>query len=995
MPEEQAEALLKFKSFGRFEVIRQGKIIPAEEWPQRKAETLLKILLIERGRVFTQDQLIEALFPDLNADKAARNLHRRISELRHILEPHLQKGTESHYIVRAGIGGYCFSDKAPCWLDTEEFQKHCHIARKLANTDRWSQALDHYQQAISIYRGDYLAEDLYEEWSLGPREHWRELYLEALLHMAQCHARLKQFSQALECCQRVLEREPYRESAYRAKMLYHYYAGDPLEALKTFDACVQALKAQLDVEPAQETEELRDLIRQGKVPTLPKAIPNNLPIPPTPFIGRGEELEEICRMLTDPSCRLLTLVGPGGIGKTRLALQAASNMLDTFTDGVYFVPLASIRSPDRIVMVIADSLKFLFEGQKDPQQQLFDYVANQKVLLLLDSFEHLLDGATLLSQMLQSAGAVKLLVTSRERLKLQGEWTRQIHGLQVPKGETRDGVDRYSAVQLFVQNAQRACAQFKLTSEEVPSVVRICQLVEGMPLGIELAASWVHVLSCRQIATEIERNVSFLATSLKDVPERHRSMRAVFGHSWSLLSNDERETFMNLSVFRGGFGREAAEQIAGASLAVLAALVEKCLMGVDPSGRYEVHELLRQYGEDELEKAGQADLVRQRHLEFFLKLAEGADAELRGPDQVTWLDRLESERDNLRVALEYSLKNHLETGLRLAVALRSLWEVRGYLTEGRQWLNQFLALPAASSVSPPVRARALLEAGYLAYRQDQLQQAKSLCAQSLRLFEELEDKKSAARTLVILGNISTDAGEYRPAVASYEESLALSREIADTRSIALTLGNLGYLATCQAEDDRAVALLEESLKLCQELGEKRGMSWSLLQLARVKWHQGHYDQAQTLCEASRAISQELGDKARIAYTLESLGLIAYAQGDYQQAIASLEESLRLCEEVKDNWLIAQCFEVLAAIACAQERFERAAALLGAAEVLREATHTPRHAAEKTHYERAVASVRAKLGKPGTTAAWAKGRAMAREQAIAYALERAGQDLCTQ
>jgi predicted ATPase len=376
--------------------------------------------------------------------------------------------------------------------------------------------------------------------------------------------------------------------------------------------------------------------------------------------------------LAVPTCRLLTLVGSGGIGKTRLAIQAAAQLAN-FAQGVYFVPLAPVGSPDLLASAIAGALQVSFYGSDDPTVQLVNYLREKHLLLLLDNFEHLREGTPLLTDILDAAPALKMLVTSRERLNLQEEWVLPVEGMQYPKGDEPGSIEDYSAVRLFVQSARRVQPAFTL-ADDVSAVIAICQHVEGMPLGLELAAVWLRVMSCRQIAVQLERSLDFLTTPLRNVPERHRSLRVVFEQSWRLLSESERRVLATLAVFHGGFDLEAAEQVAGASLSLLAGLVDKSLIRLNRSGRYDLHELFRQFASDKLAESGETAAATRRHFEYYAELAERAERHLYGPEQEGWFDRLAVDLDNLRAALAWSVRDEeAETGLRLAGSLGWFW----------------------------------------------------------------------------------------------------------------------------------------------------------------------------------------------------------------------------------------------------------------------------------------------------------------------------------
>ncbi len=385
----------------------------------------------------------------------------------------------------------------------------------------------------------------------------------------------------------------------------------------------------------------------------------------TSFHGREQELLELDRLIADPECRCISLVGPGGIGKTRLALQAARQQRAAFSHGVAFVPLASVGSVAAAIPAVAGAVRLQFYGPGDPRDQLLNYLSEKQMLLVLDNVEQLLvEGppqaniAELVFEILRRAPGVKLLVTSREALDLQGEWVFEVWGLAFPEVENAENADGFAAVALFVQRARRASPGLAFGTADLAAIAQLCRLVEGMPLAIELAATWSRVLSPAEIAREIEASLDFLSASARDLPERHRSMRVVFDQTWQKLSAKEREVLAQLSVFRGGFSRGAAEHVAGASLPVLSILVSRALLRRGGAGRYELHELVRQYGAGRLAAdAGAHAAAQRRHFDYFLALAEAAVQGLKGRDQLEWLGRLEQEHDNLRAALEWALES--------------------------------------------------------------------------------------------------------------------------------------------------------------------------------------------------------------------------------------------------------------------------------------------------------------------------------------------------
>ncbi|MFQ5796796.1 MAG: BTAD domain-containing putative transcriptional regulator, partial [Candidatus Bipolaricaulia bacterium] len=909
------------------------------------------ILLTERGRVFTQDQLIDALFPDLDLDNATRNLHKRISELRRILEPDLNRGADSQFVLRVG-GGYYFSETAPCWMDTEAFHQHAESARELEAAELWSQALEQYRQAVELYRGDYLAEDLYEEWSIAPRERWRELYLTVLGRLAECHARLRNYPRAIEYCQRVIELDPYREAGYRQKMRYHYYAGERSEALNVYETCVKVLKDELDVEPAPETHELYLQIRQGKVPEPPWAIPNNLPIPLTRFIGREKELAVVQERLLDEDVHLLTLTGVGGSGKTRLGLKVAADLIDHFEDGAYFVDLSPLRDPELVISAIAQTLSVKEFGDRPLIDILKRFLRGKQMLLLLDNFEPVVAAAPQVAELLATSPRLKLLVTSREPCHVSGE-----HVLQVPP------LIQSEAVQLFIERALAVNPDFAVTDENASTIAEICIRLDGLPLAIELAAARITLLSPQALLKRLGNRLKLLTGGGRDLPARQQTLRATIDWSYDLLDASERTLFRRLSVFVGGGTLEAVEAVCVKTgdlelevdvLAGLASLMDKNLLQqkeqADGEPRFRMLETIREYGLERLETSGEAEATRHTYADYYLALAEEAEPELHGgPEQEMWLDRLEMEHDNLRAALEWlEQSEEVEEELRLAGALWWFWFIHGYLSEGPERLEGALAEAEGSDVSATVRAKALHGAGVLTLFQGDLGRAAELLEEGLALFRELENKRGSAYSLRELGHVAAKQGDYGRAATLSEESLALSREI----------------------------------------GDKWDAAYSLIGLGHVARHQGDLGRVTELCKESLTLFRELEDKPGIADSLRELGVTAAVQSDYGRAVALFKEALALYREVGYKPGSTESLEGLAGVAGANGQPERAARLFGAAEALREAIGFPLPPSYRAdYYDRNVAAVRTKLGEEAFAMAWAEGRAMTLEQAIAYALKK--------
>jgi predicted ATPase/DNA-binding SARP family transcriptional activator len=888
-----------------------------------RLQSLLAYLVLHRHAPQPRHHLAFLLWPDSTEAQARTNLRHQFHLLRQALP-------EADRFLYTDAQTLQWRPDAPFTLDVADFESNAQKSSLIA-----------LQEAVDLYRGDLLP-SCYDDWILPERERLHQRFIEALERLIGLLENKRDYATAISYAQRLLRYDLLHEETYRHLMRLYALNGDQAGVQRTYQECVTVLQRELAAEPSPATRQAYERLVNLDAPLAQR---QNLPVQLTPFLGREEELTKIAELLANPACRLLTVVGAGGMGKTRLALQAASGQIGAYLHGVYFVSLVSIRSPDFLVSTIASALNFSFHSSQDPKVQLLNELSEKDMLLVLDSFEHLLDGAGLLVEILTSAPEVKLLVTSRERLNLHGEWLFEIQGLEVPKVEGLARLEEYSAVQLFLQSARRVRADFYLAEEKKPAVDRICLLVEGIPLAIELAAAWVRALSCEEIAQEIAQGLGFLATSLRDVPERHRSMQAVFEYSWHLLSTEERSVFRKLSVFRGGFRREAAERVVGASLFVLASLADKSFLRLDPSGRYDMHELLRQYGREKLREAGEMEQVRDDHLNFFLKLAEVAEPKLHSAEQSAWMKRLKAEHDNLRSALDWSQAeaDNLETGLHLVGMLWRFWQVDGYLSEGRERLEGFLTQPRTAK---PIaaRAKALAGAGFLAVLQSDLGRAAALAEESRVLSQEVGEKRSAALALNVLGTVARSQGDYATASVLYEQSVALSREVEDRWLIGLSLGNQGLLSFYQGDYERSVAPLEEALTFFEEM-----------------------------------------DYSYYAFTLNVLGRVVQYQGDYGRAVTLFKTCLALFWEHGNKWGLAVGLSGLAGVSGGQGQLERAARLFGAEEALREAIHSALPPAVRADHERALASVRAQMDEATFATAWAEGRAMTLEQAVAYAL----------
>lgn len=624
-------------------------------------------------------------------------------------------------------------------------------------------------------------------------------------------------------------------------------------------------------------------------------VATNFPAQPTPFVGRSEEIAEIVRLLND--CRLLTLIGPGGIGKTRLALETAGHL--TLPDGVYFVPLQPLNDHGLLVAAIAEAIDFHFVSGDEPQNQLFAFLKNKSLLLILDNFEHLLDGAELLTEMLTTAPEIKLLVTSRERLNLRPEWTFEVRGLSYPANIQTAAWENYSAIRLFAQNARRVQPNFSVMNE-ASSVVSICQHLEGMPLALELAAVWVRALSCAEVAKQIEHGIDLLETPARDMPKRHRNMRAVLDASWGRLSVSEQSIFAQLSVFRGGFTQDAADCVVGASLYSLSALVDQSWLRWDASKeRYHVHELMRQYGAEQLETSGKGDAARDAHCLYFADFMAQREKDIKFRRQVAALDEIEADFDNVRAAWEWAV---------VVVDADSLWKMTEALSfygdmrahwaevEGmfRRAMDALKHDPAHELTHSHVRLRYVRMVLFGTSENETDKTVQAFVEADLATVRKHNVPLEIAYALMRFADVIYYQNNNVLSMQAHEESFCLYAEAGDKFYMAHHLVHMSfpfqYMASTESMRRSRIALLDHSLRLSEEVGDVNEIAWTTFHLGREFYTIGDYVEGDRCIQQAINQHRQLGIAKGLVFCLQSSSDYAFLVGDFEKAGAMLEEA---------------------------------------------------------------------------------------------------------
>jgi predicted ATPase len=840
----------------------------------------------------------------------------------------------------------------------------------------------------------------------------------ALLHveLARVYEERAEYEKGIEALQRAILEEPTNEELHAGLMRLHAFSERRGEALAHYERLREALSGQLVAEVSATTERLReDIAADRLLPAQPTVAPttesseagkHNLPASRTSFVGREHEMMEIKRHLA--MTRLLTLTGAGGSGKTRLALEVARDLIGAYPDGMWLAELASLSQAEFVAQALAEALGVQGQPGRPLTDTLVDALRAKRMLLILDNCEHLVDAVgDLVARLLDSCPHLRILATSRQALKAVGEVSWPVSLLSVPDLRSTPTVPKlegYEAIRLFVDRARQRNPTFALRTENAQAIAQICVRLEGLPLAIELAAARIRMLPPKALLDRLKDRLKLLTGGSREFSERQRTLRSTIEWSYELLEEGEKALFGRLSVFSGGATLEATQRVCDArgdllvdTLDGASSLLDKSLLGQEEGAQGEPRlmmlETIREYARERLEESGEAEEIKRVHAQYFLTLAEEAYPELKGPDQLEWLERLEIEHDNMRAALTWALEcKEVEVALRLGGALSLFWFMRGHYSEGRRWLEEALAIEVRGS--PEERAMALAGVGWLAWQQGDLDRAQEVCEEGLQLLanEAREEAREASEAklnlLEWLGLVAWEREEHWQATQLFEEILALSRERSDTWWLANSVLSLALVSHSRGDSERATELYEQSMVLFREQGNKHSLAYCLNYLAMVVYSQGDLGRAGKLTEEAVALFRELGAKGDVSMGLCNLGWIALLQDDLGRAADLYRESLSLSWEAGRNPLVQSALEGSACVAGAKGETERAVRLWGAAQTLHETKGIPRDTDFLAEADACISAVRSGMGEEAWEEAWRKGRAMTLDEAVSYALEEA-------
>ena len=1027
---------LRARLFGQVEIAVGDRDIPEQAWPGRLPRALLLVLLATPNHRLPRDRVLDHLWPEANPTNALNALYKVLYTARRVLEPELTTGRDSAYIAIRGetIG---LVPLPGTWVDTDAFDAMLARAETLPSPER----RHHLRAALDLYVGDLLSDEPYADWPVIRRESLRQSRERAALALADLDREAGDPLATIPVLQTLLADDATVEEAHRAVMRAYAAAGQRDLALRQFERCRAVLESDLGAEPAVETIALREMIAASPgealapiAPSRPSARPGpfiNLPAAVNALVGRDHEVDEIQTLLLRQDVRLVTLTGAGGVGKTRLALEIAAGLVEDFADGVVFVSLASLQDPDLVLSTVARTLEVREESGRTVEASLHTALAERDLLLVLDNVEHLIPAAPAIGDLVAACDRLTVLVTSREALRLRSEHERIIRPLNVPNLERLPApqtLPRYGAVALLQQAILTRRPEFAITPANARAVAEICVRLDGLPLALELAAARCRHLEPRTLLVRLTHPLDVLTGGPRDAPPRQRTLRDAIAWSHDLLTPNEQIAFRRLAVFVGGCTLNAAAAIglrtrdAGLGdgdtldsiLDVIGSLADKSLVLLEPAEdqpRTRMLETIREFALERLAESGEAEAIERAHTAFFVALAEAASLDHRGPRQAAALATLDPELDNLRAALGRAIsRQDSDSALRLTGGLWRFWLVRGYLTEGRSWLDQALAVAREGDAT----ADPLLGAATLAVGQGDFTAAKYHAAAALVSARAADDARLTSGALGELATTARVEGRFDDAIALDGEALDLCRATGYEWGIAACLNRQGIVAYLQNDHARARPLLEEALAIFLRLGDRRVAAVLLTNLGVLAFYSGDFDRAIAYYEQGLAISRELDDRARvmiavsnlgeamrftgdlargidfaiealdlaravgdrqaIAMALHILGTLRQADGDLPSALADLLDGLTTFDAIGDRLGIAWCLEALAGIAASDGQSGLAARFLGAAAGLREEIRSQAQPSEVPGIANTAASAQATLGDAAFQAAYAIGRA---------------------
>jgi predicted ATPase/DNA-binding SARP family transcriptional activator len=943
---------LEFGILGPLEASRGGSPLALGGSKQR---AVLALLLVHRNRAVSTDVLVESLWPSKAPGRPDTAIQVYVSRLRKLLEPERQAGANPSILVTEARSYRLRLE--PGQLDADRFENLLGEGRDRARAAEAEAAAETLAEALALWRGAALTDFAYESWAQPEIGRLGELRLACVEERISADLDSGRQADLVGELEALIAEHPLRERLRALLMLSLYRSGRQAEAVDAFASARATLVGELGIDPSPELKALHQAILNQDVPLARaprQADVPDLPTPATPLVGRKRERVDIANLVSDPSVRLVTLTGPGGVGKTRLTIEVAAALSEHHRDGVHFVDLAPLEGPEQVAAAVAHTIGVREEPGEPLLETLKSHLRRRSTLLVFDNFEHVLGAAPLVSELLGASGGLNVLVTSRERLHLYGEHEFPLEPLSVPPPEQQRATDELAAVEsvsLLLARARAADARFELTGTNAGAVADICVRLDGLPLAIELAAARLRHLEPAELLAELDRRPDVLGGGPVDVAARHQTMQATIDWSRKLLDAEEQRLFRQLAVFVGGWTRVAAEEVCDARTEGLFSLVDKSLVreekgrGSDP--RFSMLQTVRDHALEQAAASGEAQKLRERHLRFFAAFAEEAHGHLRGAEKTEWLHRLRADLENLRSALRWTTvdDNAAEMQLRLAAALRLFWDAEGSVSEGLEWIERGLAQAKA----PPERVRcdAYIGASAFASQLRDLDKALGYDAKAVEAARELGDPPVIAIALMRTGIDRRQAGDLREARSYYEQARELAQDAADDHLTQAIVHNLGDLALYEGDFVRARTRFGEALEL-----------------ARAR-----------------------SDAPDTAYALANIALASLKLGDSAAVLGSLQEALTILASISWPVGLAYTLELSADALASHSDAHGAAQLFAVSELMRERLEVAPERFEQELRDERLAAVSAALGTEAFISISEQGRALDDNEAVRYALER--------
>jgi predicted ATPase/DNA-binding SARP family transcriptional activator len=1024
---------------GPLEVRDKGGPLPLGGFKQR---ALLAILATHANKVVPVDSLVQLIWADDAPATAGHSIHVYVSELRKVLEPRTSRRGHTASLISKPPGYMLRLEDEQ--FDLNRFQRLTEEATASVAARDWKAAADSYRKALAVWRGPAFAEFTSLPFALRESARLNELRVRAMENLFDCELAMGRHADVVAELESLLGEYPARERIAGQLMLALYRSGRQADASDVYQSTRTRLVDEVGMEPGSELQNLlKRILNHDASLALAASVMSSrgshTPARITSFVGRGSELEEIDRLLSES--RLVMLTGSGGVGKTRLAFEAGDRVADRYRDGVWVVDLAPLSEPGLVGPAIMAVFGLHDQPGRTANDVLAGYFEHRQILLIVDNCEHLISAvSSIASALLAACRELHVLATSREILNVTGERIFRVPSLQIPPAESLRSAEttrRYQAIELFCDRALTAVPSFALTDTNAAAVANICRRLDGIPLAIEIAASRVRGLSVEDLSRRIAAGLT-LVTGSASSSSRQATMRAMIDWSHNLLTEHEAVMFRRLSVFVGGIDLEAAELICGthpiesaAVVDLLTTLADKSLIQIDPRAertRYHILETIRKYAHEKLTQSDDAESMRRRHRDWSLELAAASEKQLHGDAQMLWLDRLEREHQNIRAASDRSLeRNESEPYVRLCASMGPFWCARGLFAEGRDRLQRALD---AYTEPDRNRAQAVMWAGILARYQGDNEAARALGEESLELYEGLNDRLGKAHALDALAALDLAADDYDnaaihatnslslyedaqcvwgSAVSKYrlglirssqgdsvaahslaQEALATSMATGDTRQIAYCHQLLGLVTLQIGDTSTAKSQFERSLRLLEQMGDRYYVAISLAYLGVASRVDHSYDSASKCLTEANQILRELGDERDRAFALAELGALAFEQGEQISARRYLDDSLVISRELDTKWVAVSALETVAAMLKAETRGAAAAAkLLGAAAAIRESIAYPLEEFRRDAYDALMRTLRTRLGNAKLKAALAAGRLISFDDAIQLARDRLG------